>query len=80
MKPTSNKAVPCMVFGHNYVKSKTKTDHSTELRCCECGTVVSTDSYGNFNEVSVFNQDIQTTLRRLFHLNLQIKKPNFSGQ
>lgn len=78
MKPTSNKALPCAVFGHNYVKSKTHTDHTAELTCSHCGTVVNTDKSGNFEDLSVSNKDIQSTLRQLFHLNLQMSKPKFS--
>ncbi|WP_299115605.1 hypothetical protein [uncultured Winogradskyella sp.] len=77
MKPTSNKALPCAVFGHNYVKSKTYTDQTAELTCSHCNTVVKTDTHGNFEELSITNKDIQSTLRRLFHLKLQISKPNF---
>ena len=78
MKPTSNKALSCAVFGHNYVKSKTNTDHTTELKCYQCETTVKTDSYGNFDELSISNKDIQSTLRQLFHLNHQISKPKLS--
>ena len=72
MKPTSNKALPCAVFGHNYVKSKTNSDQTLELKCSNCGAVVNTDMNGNFDELSVSNKHIQSTLRQLFHLNLQI--------
>ncbi|WP_422106450.1 hypothetical protein [Winogradskyella sp.] len=78
MKPTSNKALPCAVFGHNFVKSKTNSDQTAELTCSICGTKVNTDEHGNFDEMSVSNKDIQSTLRQLFHLNLQISKPKFS--
>lgn len=78
MKPTSNKALPCAVFGHNYVKSKTNSDQTTELTCCHCNIVVNTDTSGNFDETTISNKHIQSTLRRLFHLNFQISKPNFS--
>ena len=78
MKPTSNKALPCAVFGHNYVKSKTNSDRTTELTCCHCNIVVNTDASGNFEETTIGNKDIQSTLRKLFHLNLQISRPTFS--
>ena len=78
MKPTSNKALPCAVFGHNYVKTKTNYDQTTELTCSHCGTTVTTDKHGNFDELSISNKHIQSTLRQLFHLNRQISKPNFS--
>ena len=77
MKPTSNNALPCAVFGHNYVKTKSQSDHTTQLTCRHCGTVVETDEHGNFDELSLPNKDIQSTLRQLFHLNLQIAKPKF---
>lgn len=77
MKPTRSKTLPCAVFGHNYVKTKTNSDHTLELVCSHCNTVVKTDTNGNFEELSVSNKHIQTTLRQLFHLKLQISKPNF---
>ena len=78
MKPTSNKALPCAVFGHNYVKSKTNSDQTAELVCGHCGNITTTDKAGNFDDLSFSNKDIQSTLRQLFHLNLQISKPKFS--
>jgi hypothetical protein len=78
MKPTTSKALPCAVFGHNYVKSKTNSDHTAELTCTHCNAVVKTDASGNFEELSISNKHIQTTLRRLFHLKLQVSKPKFS--
>ena len=78
MKSTTSKALPCAVFGHNYVKSKTNSDQTAELTCSHCNTVVKTDASGNFEDLSVSNKHIQTTLRQLFHLKLQISKPKFS--
>lgn len=78
MKPTSSKALPCAVFGHNYVKSKTNPDQTLELVCSHCNTVVKTDTNGNFEALSMSNRHVQTTLRRLFHLKLQTSKPKFS--
>ncbi|MHA7841943.1 MAG: hypothetical protein ACX93I_01400 [Winogradskyella sp.] len=78
MKPTTSKALPCAVFGHNYVKSKTNSDRTAELTCTHCNAVVKTDASGNFEELSISNKHIQTTLRRLFHLKLQVSKPKFS--
>lgn len=78
MKPTSNKALPCAVFGHNYVKSKTNSDQTTELTCCHCHIVVNTDASGNFEEAEMSNKNIQSALRKLFHLKLRLSKPNYS--
>ena len=74
MKPTTNKALSCAVFGHNFVKSKTNSDHSSQLQCCECNAVVHTDSKGNFEGNSISNKAIQSALRQLFHLNLSSSK------
>jgi hypothetical protein len=79
MKPTSNKALPCAVFGHNYVKSKTLSDQTLELTCSQCGAHAQTDALGNFEEACITNQDIQFTLRKLFHLKLQLSKPNMGS-
>lgn len=78
MKPTSNKAIPCAVFGHNFVKTKTNSDQTIDLKCSHCGVTETTDKNGNFDEFSIANKDVQSTLRQLFHLNLQLSKPKFS--
>lgn len=78
MKPTTSKALPCAVFGHNYVKSKTNPNQTAELTCSHCNTVVTTDTSGNFEELSISNKHIQATLRQLFHLKVQTLKPKFS--
>ncbi|GAB4159207.1 MAG: hypothetical protein Tsb0033_13450 [Winogradskyella sp.] len=78
MKPTRSKTLPCAVFGHNYVKTKTNPDHTLELVCSHCNATVITDTNGNFEELNVPDRHIQTTLRQLFHLKLQTSKPKFS--
>ena len=78
MKPTSNKALSCAVLGHNYVKVKANLDRTTELRCRHCDIKVTTDVSGNFDHGNLSTKNIQSTLRRLFHLSLQQSKPNFS--
>lgn len=78
MKPTPKKTLPCSVFGHNYVISKTNSDQTSELRCSHCNAVTTTDASGNFEEFSIPNKDIQSTLRQLFHLKLQTSKLKFS--
>ncbi|MFC0603584.1 hypothetical protein [Winogradskyella pulchriflava] len=71
MKPTFNNALPCAVFGHNFVKSKTNSDHTVELTCCHCNHVATTDAQGNFREETLTNKHMQTTLRKLYHLKLR---------
>ena len=78
MKPTIHKVLPCSVFGHNYMKSKTNTDDTSELTCSHCNIVVNTDASGNFEEYSISNKNIHETLRRLYHLKLRSYKPTFS--
>lgn len=80
MKPTLKTTLPCSVFGHNYVLSKTNSNNTLELKCSHCNTVTTTDASGNFEDVSITNKDIRTTLRQLFHLNLQAAKLNFLNQ
>lgn len=77
MKPTSNNALPCAVFGHNYVKSKTNSDRTVELTCCHCNHIATTDTEGNFREENSINKHLQTTLRKLYHLKLRTDKPSF---
>ncbi|WP_439152546.1 hypothetical protein [Winogradskyella sp.] len=74
MKPTSDNALSCAVFGHNYVKSETSPKSSTELKCCNCGTVTHTDSKGNFIETKIASEEIQSTLRELYHLRLRLSR------
>ncbi len=78
MKPTTHKALPCSIFGHNYMKSKTNNDFTAELTCSHCNIVVHTDTKGNFEESSISNKHIQSALRQLFHLNLSVSKPSFT--
>lgn len=78
MKPTIRKTLPCSVFGHNYEKSKTNADYTSELTCSHCNTVVQTDTKGNFEEYSISNKDIHATLQRLYQLKIRSYKPKFS--
>jgi hypothetical protein len=74
MKPATQKALPCSVFGHNYIKSKTNSDNTAELTCTHCNISVQTDVKGDFEISSISNRHIQSALRQLFHLNLGISK------
>ncbi len=78
MKPIIDKALQCSVFGHNYVKSKTNADYTSELKCSHCEITINTDVRGNFDESSISNKKIQSTLRQLFHLNMRLSKPEFN--
>lgn len=77
MKPISNNALPCAVFGHNYVRSKTNSDQTAELTCSHCNHTSTTDTEGNFIEETLTNKHMQTTLRKLYHLKLRVHKPSF---
>ncbi|WP_179352842.1 hypothetical protein [Winogradskyella vidalii] len=74
MKPTSTEILPCAVFGHNYVRSKTNLDHSIEITCTHCDTVVVTDKHGNFQNHTVSNRQITNTLQELYRLTRRIPK------
>jgi len=74
MKPTTKKNLPCAIFGHNYVKSKTNIDHTIEMKCSLCGTVAVTDHHGNFENNTVANQQISETLQELYQLTKRIAK------
>lgn len=69
MKPTTNKTLPCAVFGHNYIRSKTNLDSTIELTCTHCEMVAVTDHNGNFDTHTVSNTQIKDTLRELYMLN-----------
>ncbi len=78
MRPTSNKTLPCAIFGHNYKRTKTYIDHSVELTCAHCDTVVVTDHHGNFDTNTISNSQIKDTLRELYRLSRRFPKVTVS--
>jgi len=74
MKPNPTTTLPCAVFGHNYVRSKTNIDHTIEMTCSHCDTVVITDRHGNFENITVSNSQITDTLQELYRLTRRIHK------
>lgn len=74
MKTTSNKILPCAIFGHNYTRSKTNIDHTIELTCTHCDAVEVTDKYGNFQNNPISNSQIKDTLQELYRLTRRIPK------
>ena len=78
MRPTSNKTLPCAIFGHNYKRSKTNIDHTIELTCTHCDMVVVTDLNGNFDTNTVSNSQIKDTLQELYRLTLRFSKTKAS--
>ncbi|WP_299098375.1 hypothetical protein [uncultured Winogradskyella sp.] len=74
MKPTSTELLPCAIFGHNYVRSKTNIDYSLELTCTHCDAVVNTDSHGNFENNTVHNSQLKNTLQELYRLTKRFNK------
>ncbi|NRD18752.1 hypothetical protein HNV08_01730 [Winogradskyella eckloniae] len=79
MKPTSTDLLPCAVFGHNYVRSKTNIDYSIELTCTHCDAVVITDSQGNFENNTVNNTQLKDTLQELYRLTKRVTKSKVSS-
>ena len=78
MKPESTEILPCAIFGHNYIRSKTNMDHTVELTCSHCDTVVVTDHHGNFENYTVSNSLIKDTLQELYRLTRRIPKSKVS--
>jgi hypothetical protein len=78
MNPTKSKLLPCAIFGHNYIRSKTNIDHTVELTCTHCDMVVVTDRKGNFETNTVSNIEIQDTLQELYRLNRNLTKVKIS--
>jgi len=74
MKPKPTETLPCSVFGHNYVRSKTNLDHSIEMTCSHCDVVVVTDIHGNFENHTFSNTQIKDTLQELYRLTKRITK------
>lgn len=73
-----NKVLPCAVFGHNYIKTKTFLDHTSELTCQNCGTVIKTDSQGNFRETVLPSKNVQRTLYKLYSVKQRLIRPKAS--
>lgn len=78
MKPTTNKTLPCAIFGHNYIRSKTNIDYTIELTCAHCDIVVVTDQNGNFDTNTVSNIQIKDTLQKLYRLKQRLLKAKVS--
>lgn len=78
MKPTKPKRLPCAIFGHNYIRTKTNIDHSVELTCLHCDTVVVTDNKGNFDANTLSNNQIKDTLKELYQLRMRFSKMKVS--
>ena len=78
MKPKSSEILPCAIFGHNYIRSKTNIDHTAELTCTHCDTVVVTDQQGNFENITVSNTQITDALQDLYRLTKRILKSKVS--
>lgn len=74
MEPTSKKTLPCAIFGHNYIRTKTYMDHSVELTCSHCDMVVNTDRHGNFDSITVSNSQIKDALHDLYRLTRRFTK------
>ena len=78
MKPATSKLLPCAIFGHNYIRSKTNRDHTVELTCTHCDMVVVTDHKGDFETITVSNNQIKDTLQELYRLNRCLSKVKVS--
>lgn len=74
MKSNPTKVLPCAIFGHNYQRSKTNIDHTIEMTCTQCDTVVVTDRQGNFETITVSNTQIADTLQELYRLTKRLPK------
>ena len=74
MRTYTDIALPCAVLGHNYHKLKDNSDQTSQIICKNCGIVVNTDLEGNFDHVHNPKTHIQGTLRKLYHLKLQLLK------
>jgi hypothetical protein len=68
----SKRTLPCAIYGHNYMKTKTNLDHSVELTCTQCDIEVLTDPEGNFDTNTVTNSQIKDTLEELYRLSRRV--------
>ncbi|WP_400075515.1 hypothetical protein [Winogradskyella sp. R77965] len=68
MKSTSNKDLPCALFGHNYSVTKENLNRTSELTCSHCNIVVTTDTKGNFETITISDSRIKDTLQELYRL------------
>ncbi|EDP72695.1 hypothetical protein FBALC1_16377 [Flavobacteriales bacterium ALC-1] len=78
MKSTTNETLPCAIFGHNYIRSKTNIDYTVELTCTHCDMVVVTDHDGNFDTNTVSNTQLKDTLQKLYRLKQRSLKAKVS--
>jgi hypothetical protein len=78
MNLTNKKTLPCAVFGHNYIRTKTNIDHTVELTCSHCDTIIVTDCNGNFDSITVSNTQIKETLQELYRLTHRFQKAQVS--
>lgn len=78
MNLTNKKTLPCAVFGHNYKRTKTNIDHTVELTCSHCDTIIVTDRNGNFDSITVSNTQIKETLQELYRLTHRFQKAQAS--
>ncbi|MBC3845888.1 hypothetical protein H8K90_05825 [Winogradskyella echinorum] len=78
MKSNTNKNLPCAIFGHNYIRSKTNIDYTVELTCTHCDVVVVTDDNGNFDTNTVTNTQLKDTLQKLYRLKQRTLKTKAS--
>ena len=79
MESSPSDVLPCSVFGHNYVKSKTTSHQTTELICTHCKLVVQTDADGNFESSPISNKKIRSTLRQFINLKRRSSKLEISS-
>jgi len=73
-----NKVLPCAVFGHNYIITKTFIDHTSKLSCQNCGAVIKTDPKGNFKETVLPSKDVQRILYKLYSVKQRFYRPKAS--
>ncbi|WP_353779148.1 hypothetical protein [Winogradskyella sp. 3972H.M.0a.05] len=64
MTPNLTSTLSCAVFGHNFERSKSKS----EFICTACKIKVDIDQNGDFEELPSQNKEVHQTIRQLFLL------------
>ncbi len=66
--------LPCTIFGHNIEKSKPNMNNDSELKCKPCDIAINSKAKGEHVDTSVFSDDIQFLIQKLYHLKLKSYK------
>jgi hypothetical protein len=74
MKPTKPDNVACIIFGHNFYKTRRSDKIAHQLVCKNCNHISEIDNHGNFDISPTTNKALEKTLRKFYILRRQMSK------